>query len=138
MTGYVGIVSALHVVTIKFGKFVHGLLSDHVTFKYGYILVYTYHPSNLASTHPLIIVIHCLLCITITVLSPCTQREEVPVHYGDYTPDHKVIYKFIKTLFHAAQVCISSSQYTIMLFIYSVCYLLQLTAECAIITLVSQ
>ena len=31
-------------------------------------------------------------------------REEVPAHYGDYTPDHKVIYKFIKTLFHAAQV----------------------------------
>ena len=32
------------------------------------------------------------------------QRDEVPAHYGDFTPDHKVIYKFIKTLFHAAQV----------------------------------
>jgi hypothetical protein len=41
-------------------------------------------------------------------------REEVPPHYADYTPDHKIIYKFIKTLFHAAQ----------------------LTAECAIITLI--
>ena len=42
------------------------------------------------------------------------KREEVPAHYADYTPDHKLIYKFIKTLFHAAQ----------------------LTAECAIITLI--
>ena len=33
-----------------------------------------------------------------------SQKDEVPPHYGDYTPDHKVIYKFIKTLFHAAQV----------------------------------
>ena len=32
------------------------------------------------------------------------QCEEVPPHYADYTPDHKLIYKFIKTLFHAAQV----------------------------------
>lgn len=46
-------------------------------------------------------------------LHPLT-KEEVPVHYGDYTPDHKVVYKFIKTLFHAAQ----------------------LTAECGIITLI--
>jgi len=33
-----------------------------------------------------------------------SQKEEVPPYYGDYTPDHKVIYKFVKTLFHAAQV----------------------------------
>ncbi|XP_064388947.1 cyclin-Y-like protein 1 [Halichondria panicea] len=46
-------------------------------------------------------------------LHPLT-KEEIPSHYGDYTPDHKLIYKFIKTLFHAAQ----------------------LTAECGIITLI--
>ena len=56
-----------------------------------------------------------------TPLSPPThpthliQSSPVPDHYADYTPDHKLIYKFIKTLFSAAQ----------------------LTAECAIITLVS-
>lgn len=41
-------------------------------------------------------------------------RDRVPDHYADFTPDHKLIYKFIKTLFSAAQ----------------------LTAECAIITLI--
>lgn len=46
-------------------------------------------------------------------LHPLT-KEEVSAHYADYTPDHKVIYKFVKMLFHAAQ----------------------LTAECAIITLI--
>ena len=40
----------------------------------------------------------------ICILFIHSQKEEVPPHYGDYTPDHKVIYKFIKTLFHAAQV----------------------------------
>ena len=42
------------------------------------------------------------------------QRETVPVDYDKYNPDHRQIYKFIRTLFNAAQ----------------------LTAECAIITLV--
>lgn len=46
-------------------------------------------------------------------LHPLT-REEVPATYADYTPDHKIIYKFIKTLFSSAQ----------------------LTAECAIIALI--
>jgi len=32
------------------------------------------------------------------------QRDEVPSHYADFTPDNKIIYRFIKTLFHAAQV----------------------------------
>ena len=41
-------------------------------------------------------------------------REAVPVDYDKYNPDHRQIYKFIRTLFNAAQ----------------------LTAECAIITLV--
>lgn len=43
-----------------------------------------------------------LCIISQSRLSP--QRDEVPPHYGDYTPDHKIVYKFIKTLFHAAQV----------------------------------
>ena len=38
----------------------------------------------------------------------------MPVDYDKYNPDHRQIYKFIRTLFNAAQ----------------------LTAECAIITLV--
>jgi hypothetical protein len=46
-------------------------------------------------------------------LHPLT-RDRVPDHYADFTPDHKIIYKFIKTLFHAAQ----------------------LTSECAIITII--
>merc|ERR1711994_717719 len=41
-------------------------------------------------------------------------REAVPADYDKYNPDHRQIYKFIRTLFNAAQ----------------------LTAECAIITLV--
>jgi hypothetical protein len=45
--------------------------------------------------------------------SPLT-REVVPDEYNKYNPDHRQIYKFIRTLFNAAQ----------------------LTAECAIITLV--
>ena len=44
----------------------------------------------------------------------CVQREPVPSDYDKYNPDHRQIYKFIRTLFNAAQ----------------------LTAECAIITLV--
>jgi hypothetical protein len=46
-------------------------------------------------------------------LHPLTS-EPVPSTYADHTPDHRVIYKFVKTLFTAAQ----------------------LTAECAIISLV--
>ena len=42
------------------------------------------------------------------------QRDPVPSDYDKYNPDHRQIYKFIRTLFNAAQ----------------------LTAECAIITLV--
>ena len=42
------------------------------------------------------------------------QRDPVPSDYNQYNPDHRQIYKFIRTLFNAAQ----------------------LTAECAIITLV--
>ena len=42
------------------------------------------------------------------------QRDPVPPDYDKYNPDHRQIYKFIRTLFNAAQ----------------------LTAECAIITLV--
>jgi hypothetical protein len=43
-----------------------------------------------------------------------SQRETVTADYNKYNPDHRQIYKFIRTLFNAAQ----------------------LTAECAIITLV--
>lgn len=43
-----------------------------------------------------------------------SQRDPVPSDYSKYNPDHRQIYKFIRTLFNAAQ----------------------LTAECAIITLV--
>lgn len=45
---------------------------------------------------------------------PFVQRDPVPSDYNQYNPDHRQIYKFIRTLFNAAQ----------------------LTAECAIITLV--
>ncbi len=70
-------------------------------------IVYTTHLTHTPTphTHP-----H----LTHTLTHTPTQKEEIPSHYGDYTPDHKLIYKFIKTLFHAAQ----------------------LTAECGIITLV--
>ena len=43
------------------------------------------------------------------------QSDPVPDTYADHTPDHRIIYKFVKTLFTSAQ----------------------LTAECAIISLVS-
>lgn len=42
------------------------------------------------------------------------QRDGVPSDYNRYNPEHRQIYKFIRTLFNAAQ----------------------LTAECAIVTLV--
>lgn len=42
------------------------------------------------------------------------QREPVPDEYSRLDPEHKVIYRFVRTLFSAAQ----------------------LTAECAIVTLV--
>ena len=42
------------------------------------------------------------------------QKEHVPDDYSRRDPEHKTIYRFIRTLFHAAQ----------------------LTAECAIVTLV--
>lgn len=43
------------------------------------------------------------------------QREPVPDDYSRVDPEHKLIYRFVRTLFSAAQ----------------------LTAECAIVTLVS-
>ena len=43
-----------------------------------------------------------------------SQRDGVPSDYNRYNPEHRQIYKFIRTLFNAAQ----------------------LTAECAIVTLV--
>lgn len=43
------------------------------------------------------------------------QREPVPDDYSSVDPEHKLIYRFVRTLFSAAQ----------------------LTAECAIVTLVS-
>lgn len=43
------------------------------------------------------------------------QREPVPDDYAYVDPEHKLIYRFVRTLFSAAQ----------------------LTAECAIVTLVS-
>lgn len=59
------------------------------------------------------------------------QRDEVPSHYADFTPDNKIIYRFIKTLFHAAQVLFSSfTGDHVSLFYF------QLTSECGIITLV--
>lgn len=42
------------------------------------------------------------------------QREQVPDDYSRTDPEHKLIYRFVRTLFSAAQ----------------------LTAECAIVTLV--
>jgi len=43
------------------------------------------------------------------------QRDKVPLDYATREPDHRQIYRFIRTLFSSAQ----------------------LTAECAIVTLVS-
>lgn len=45
-----------------------------------------------------------------------TQKEPVPDDYAYVDPEHKLIYRFVRTLFSAAQ----------------------LTAECAIVTLVSR
>lgn len=47
--------------------------------------------------------------------SPSQQREKIPDDYSVVDPEHKLIYRFIRTLFSSAQ----------------------LTAECAIVTLVS-
>ena len=54
-------------------------------------------------------------CVMSSVL---LQRDEVPSHYGDFTPDNKIIYRFIKTLFHAAQVIlyILTSDHVILFF----------------------
>ena len=54
-------------------------------------------------------------CVFIEILILSFQHDPVPDYYDRVDPEHRHIYKFIKTLFHAAQ----------------------LTAECAIITLVS-
>ncbi|XP_034994116.1 cyclin-Y-like protein 1 isoform X2 [Zootoca vivipara] len=53
-------------------------------------------------------------CYISNILSHKEQREEVPDDYFKHDPDHKHIYRFVRTLFSAAQ----------------------LTAECAIVTLV--
>lgn len=50
----------------------------------------------------------------ITFLYYYFQRDGVPQDYDQHNPEHRQIYKFIRTLFNSAQ----------------------LTAECAIITLV--
>lgn len=55
------------------------------------------------------------LTIPSPLLSSPFQSDPVPDTYADHTPDHRIIYKFVKTLFTSAQ----------------------LTAECAIISLVS-
>lgn len=53
---------------------------------------------------------------SITVVTPSArQRDKVPDDYSVVDPEHKLIYRFIRTLFSSAQ----------------------LTAECAIVTLVS-
>ena len=55
------------------------------------------------------------MCFAIEILTFFTfQRDGVPSDYNRYDPEHRQIYKFIRTLFNAAQ----------------------LTAECAIVTLV--
>ncbi|XP_006205292.1 cyclin-Y-like protein 1 isoform X2 [Vicugna pacos] len=53
-------------------------------------------------------------CDLSNILSHKEQREKVPEEYFKHDPEHKFIYKFVRTLFSAAQ----------------------LTAECAIVTLV--
>ena len=45
---------------------------------------------------------------------PTLQKDSVSNDYSRYNPDHRQVYKFVRTLFNAAQ----------------------LTAECAIITLI--
>lgn len=54
------------------------------------------------------------VCVCVWTVCP-TQREAVPDDYSRVDPEHKLIYRFVRTLFSAAQ----------------------LTAECAIVTLVS-
>lgn len=53
--------------------------------------------------------------ITPCVSAPLLQKSEVPPDYDKHDPEQKQIYRFVRTLFSAAQ----------------------LTAECAIVTLVS-
>ena len=61
------------------------------------------------------VLLRCISCFNIGILILSFQHDPVPEYYDRVDPEHRHIYKFIKTLFHAAQ----------------------LTAECAIITLVS-
>lgn len=56
-----------------------------------------------------------MMCVCVWPVCPI-QREPVPDDYSCVDPEHKLIYRFVRTLFSAAQ----------------------LTAECAIVTLVSQ
>ena len=69
-------------------------------------------------THVKIAVLRVLLSIFLQwILTLCFfffQREKVPEEYFKHDPEHKFIYRFVRTLFSAAQ----------------------LTAECAIVTLV--
>ena len=52
----------------------------------------------------------------VSVFYHSLQREPVPDDYAHVDPEHKLIYRFVRTLFSAAQ----------------------LTAECAIVTLVGR
>ena len=52
--------------------------------------------------------------LLVNFITKLFQRDGVPSDYNRYNPEHRQIYKFIRTLFNAAQ----------------------LTAECAIVTLV--
>uniref|UniRef100_A0A8K9UFF9 Cyclin-Y-like protein 2 n=1 Tax=Oncorhynchus mykiss TaxID=8022 RepID=A0A8K9UFF9_ONCMY len=53
-------------------------------------------------------------CVTLAIYYHIKNREQVPDNYSVMDPEHKLIYRFVRTLFSAAQ----------------------LTAECAIVTLV--
>lgn len=54
-------------------------------------------------------------CFPLLFLLILQQKSEVPMDYDHHDPEHKQIYRFVRTLFSAAQ----------------------LTSECAIVTLVS-
>ena len=81
-----------------------------------------YYPFNFNRTslkHTSVMKAYCIkiVIIIIIIIIDCLslQREPVPSNYSKIKPEYRHIYRFMKTLFNAAQ----------------------LTAECAIITLVS-
>lgn len=57
----------------------------------------------------------CCFQVCVCVRAVDSQKEPVPDDYSSMDPEHRLIYRFVRTLFSAAQ----------------------LTAECAIVTLVS-